>query len=233
MVWIHGGFLQFGSGHQKGLSPSTALAAKLNTVFVSFNFRLHALGFVSAERLEFEIEKRFFRPSTSFIETSDSIIKGEGNYGLWDIALALEWVQDNIQMFGGSPSRVTLFGPDSAGSVILGLASSPNVRVSRLFQRGWMMDPAVYYSHPSMSSMDKMYEAFLTRSGCLNISCFWSLTPHQVTQHFLGMDDPSFRINDQNDLPIQGIFPGPSLIIPDGESWCIFRTTFLTLPLPM
>ncbi len=48
------------------------------------NYRLGALGFLS---------------------TSDDVMPG--NLGLWDQNLALKWVQQNIQDFGGDPNKVS------------------------------------------------------------------------------------------------------------------------------
>ncbi|MEQ2249042.1 hypothetical protein ILYODFUR_025183 [Ilyodon furcidens] len=51
MVWIHGGYLQMLSGGEPGYSPTEKLAADTNVVYVSFNYRLNALGFLALEVL--------------------------------------------------------------------------------------------------------------------------------------------------------------------------------------
>jgi carboxylesterase type B len=53
-----------------------------------------------------------------FFSTGNSVAKG--NYGLWDQIMAIRWVQDNIEHFGGNSQSITIFG-ESAGAVSVGL----------------------------------------------------------------------------------------------------------------
>jgi carboxylesterase type B len=98
MLFIHGGAFVKGFG-SSALYDGSALAAR-GAVVVTFNYRLGALGFLSANALG----------------------SGEigGNFGLMDQQAAMGWVQRNIALFGGDPKRVTLFG-ESAGAMSVGL----------------------------------------------------------------------------------------------------------------
>ncbi|CAL4119823.1 unnamed protein product, partial [Meganyctiphanes norvegica] len=88
IVWIHGGGYQFGS---VGWNPPYVMMNK-DIVLVTLQYRLGSLGFLSTE---------------------DSLVPG--NMGLKDQTLALSWVKQNIQSFGGDPNQVTISG-ESAGS---------------------------------------------------------------------------------------------------------------------
>jgi carboxylesterase type B len=98
MLFIHGGAFVKGLGSSP-LYDGSAFAAR-GAVVVTFNYRLGALGFLSANALG----------------------SGEigGNFGLMDQQAAMAWVQRNIAPFGGDPKRVTLFG-ESAGAMSVGL----------------------------------------------------------------------------------------------------------------
>ncbi|KAL8572666.1 hypothetical protein ACOMHN_016516 [Nucella lapillus] len=93
MLWVHGGgFIQESA---QGYIP-TDLATSKNVIVVVIQNRLGVLGFLSS---------------------GDDIIPG--NYGLWDQALAIQWVKANIRAFGGDPDSFTVFG-ESAGAASVG-----------------------------------------------------------------------------------------------------------------
>lgn len=113
MVWIHGGSNIGGTGAYPPFGPS--LAAK-GIVFVSFNYRIGALGFIAHPEL-----------------TDESSHHSSGNYGILDQIAALGWVQRNIAGFGGDARNVTVFGESAGGTMICYLMASPLAR--GLFQR--------------------------------------------------------------------------------------------------
>ncbi|XP_049826516.1 esterase 6-like [Aethina tumida] len=51
-----------------------------------------------------------------FLSTSDTVIPG--NNGLRDQQLALKWVQDNIELFGGNPQKVTIMGQSAGAAAV-------------------------------------------------------------------------------------------------------------------
>jgi para-nitrobenzyl esterase len=106
MVWIHGGGNT--SGSTADLIPlgvgglfynGRTLAETRGVVVVTTNYRLNIFGFLSHPDLAAEEEGYPY----------------SGNQALLDQRAALEWVRDNIAVFGGDPDNVTIFG-ESAGS---------------------------------------------------------------------------------------------------------------------
>lgn len=89
MIWIHGGGYVIGQGM---FYNGTRLASVGDVIVVTLNYRLNAFG--------------FFR-------TTDG--QKNGNYGLNDQILAMRWVKDNIDSFGGDPESITIFGESAGG----------------------------------------------------------------------------------------------------------------------
>ncbi|CAG2114980.1 unnamed protein product, partial [Medioppia subpectinata] len=89
MFHIHGGGLAIGSIFAP---PITALLATHDVVYVSTQYRLGQLGFLYGDRED-----------------------APGNVGFFDQLLALKWVRENAEQFGGDRDEITILG-ESAGS---------------------------------------------------------------------------------------------------------------------
>ncbi len=106
MVWIHGGGFTRGAGSNSAYDGSAL--AKKGIVLVTINYRLGVYGFFAHPEL-----------------TAESENKSSGNYGALDMIAALEWVQRNIDEFGGDADRVTIFGESAGSWAVNVLVASP------------------------------------------------------------------------------------------------------------
>ncbi|HEY9367419.1 carboxylesterase/lipase family protein [Streptomyces sp.] len=98
IVWIHGGSLMYGAGHQYG----GASLAEQGAVVVSMNYRLGVMGFLT-----------------------DPSQPGADGLGLEDQQAALRWVKANAAAFGGDPDNVTIAGQSGGGYSVCGHLASP------------------------------------------------------------------------------------------------------------
>jgi para-nitrobenzyl esterase len=96
MVWLHGRGFAEGAGSETMYNGAN-LAKRGNLVVVTINHRLSVFGYLYLG------------------DIAGEEYAGSGNAGMLDIILALEWVRDNIENFGGDAGRVTIFG-ESGGS---------------------------------------------------------------------------------------------------------------------
>ncbi|KAI1848519.1 hypothetical protein JX265_013802 [Neoarthrinium moseri] len=96
-IYVHGGAFNRGSASMHNTTSMVGWSSE-PFIAVSFNYRIGALGFLPS-RL--------------------SAKEGVLNLGLKDQILLLEWVQENIEYFGGDPDNVTLVGL-SAGAHSIG-----------------------------------------------------------------------------------------------------------------
>ncbi|KAJ5222648.1 CAZyme family CE10 [Penicillium citrinum] len=93
-VFIHGGWLQFGSPN--GFNAGALLGeTDFKAVVVMPAYRVNLFGFLYSSEL-----------------AQDAAAVGEtvGNHGFWDQRLALEWTKEYIHLFGGNPDKITISG---------------------------------------------------------------------------------------------------------------------------
>lgn len=95
IVFIYGGGFTVGSSGMANYDGENV--AKAGAIYVSFNYRVGALGFLA-------------HPELSAEQGGHS-----GNYALMDQIAALKWIRANIAKFGGDPDKVLIMG-QSAGA---------------------------------------------------------------------------------------------------------------------
>ncbi|MFC3995252.1 carboxylesterase/lipase family protein [Nocardiopsis sediminis] len=117
MVWIHGGAWNEGSSAVPQYRGQPF--ARDGIVFVSVNYRLGAEG---------------------LLYTGDD----DANCALLDMVLALNWVQNNIEAFGGDPERVTVAGQASGAMSVATLMAMP--RAKGLFARAIMQSGSAEFT---------------------------------------------------------------------------------------
>lgn len=114
MTFIHGGAFIYGSGNRSvydmGKLVSQSVKIGKPVVGINFNYRVGFCGFLASRQIRDELE-------------ADGL-PGNGNFGLSDQRLALEWIHRYIDFCGGSSKEVTIFGCSAGGiSVSLHCAS--------------------------------------------------------------------------------------------------------------
>lgn len=104
LVYMHGGGFDDGSGVIA--VGAYSLPREQDVVLVSVNHRLNVFGYL-------------------YLGGLDRHYADSGNAGMLDLVLALEWIRDNIEAFGGDPNNVTIFGESGGGGKVCTLLAMP------------------------------------------------------------------------------------------------------------
>lgn len=161
MVFICGGAFIYGSDADP-LYDGAYTAANGNVVVVNLNYRLGALGFLAGVK-----DKK----------TGEEI---NGNFGILDQILALEWVHENISAFGGDPDKVTIYG-ESAGAMSTGIhLVSP--KSAGLFRAAMMESNPYGLPYKTLKQAEPLAKEFAGNLGCASddIGCMRAKLPELV-----------------------------------------------------
>ena len=158
MLFFPGGEFEQGTADTI-LYDGTTIAAQTHTLVIIINYRLGALGFLR---------------TGSFA----------GNYGFLDQQYALQWVQRNIQSFGGNPNSVTIFGQSAGGTSTTSHMISPQSK--GLFHKAIVESNPVALDLNSAELQEHYSSEFAEFSGCGDLEgslltvCLLNLTIDQV-----------------------------------------------------
>ncbi|KAL6701646.1 lipase [Trichoderma pleuroticola] len=152
VFFIYGG--AFESGATQGVDSTNLITASIASgtpiIYVAANYRLGGFGFLAGKEL---------------------LNDGSTNLGLLDQRLALQWVADNIEQFGGDPDKVTLWG-FSAGSISVFdqtalFGGNHSYHGKPLFRAALMESGSILPAEPANSTKAQIiYDQVVDSAGC-------------------------------------------------------------------
>ncbi|KUJ09769.1 alpha/beta-hydrolase [Mollisia scopiformis] len=151
LVWVYGGGYVNGDKTSTG-NPATLIASSTEdggegVVYVAMNYRLGLFGWLSGSTFAGE--------------------DGIPNAALYDQRLAFEWVQENIHLFGGDPTRVTVIGESAgAGSIMHQITAYGGAIGSAPFSQAILQSPG-FPPVPGDAEQEATFQSVLTQAQSL------------------------------------------------------------------
>ncbi|KAI9037468.1 alpha/beta-hydrolase [Aspergillus affinis] len=128
-----------------------------NIIFVNFNYRVGALGFLASEEVRRD---------------------GDLNAGLLDQRKALRWVRQHIRKFGGNPDHVVIQGASAGGGSVAHHLTAYGGRDDGLFV-GAVAESPFWPAQPTVAEAESQFDRFANETGCSDspniLSCLRSL----------------------------------------------------------
>ncbi|KAL9118166.1 MAG: hypothetical protein Q9187_005294, partial [Circinaria calcarea] len=135
MVWIYGGGYTLGEKSLPAYNPTGLIKAS------QVNGSEGAFGWLGGPTLQ---------------------SNGVANAALYDQRLALQWVQDNIHLFGGDKTRVTVFGESAGGgSIMHQITAFGGLAGPAPFAQAVLQSPA-FQNRPGSLQQEETLQTFLS-----------------------------------------------------------------------
>ncbi|CAI4229821.1 unnamed protein product [Auanema sp. JU1783] len=158
LVFLHGGGFAHGSSAKFAPTSITKFICRYDVVVVTIEYRLGLLGF--------------------FYDGLELL----GNYGLWDLTMALKWINKNIDNFSGDSTKVTLFGHGSGAASADLLSISPHSR--DLFQQLCLLGGTAEnkFSLPHRQRVKDYCRIFAERKGFIKVDDIFNFTDDSLLE---------------------------------------------------
>ena len=161
--WIYGGGFNLGS--KDGLYDGTPIikAADGNVIYVAANYRLSVLGFLSGP----------------IVEKDNTAV---ANAGLYDQRAVLEWIRDNIALFGGNPDDVSAWGESAGAASVTHHLTAFGGKQDPLFKKAVLQSPSYNPQYDRNGAIQKVYDQFAAFAGCAGkgLDCLRSKDIHVI-----------------------------------------------------
>lgn len=166
MMWLHGGGVQTGYGHEIEFDGDAY--CKRGVILVTINYRLNIFGYFSHPELG-----------------KENPYGASGNYGLLDQIQALKYIKENISAFGGDPDNVTVFGQSGGGRSTQAICCSPLAK--GLVHHAIVQSAGGIATSAGVRTRQMQEEngiAFMKAAGCTSIAQLRALSGEELLTKF-------------------------------------------------
>ncbi|PUU72351.1 Alpha/Beta hydrolase protein [Tuber borchii] len=150
LTWVFGGGYMVGSKEMWGDPAHLIQSSDEPMIYVSFNYRLGAFGWLSPA----------------------NVTGIDANVGLHDSRAAMEWVEKYISKFGGSKDKVTVMGESAGGGVIMHTITSNGGEGKKLpFQQAIVQSAGFDPKRTHYDNRYAQYDRFRKSTNCTTLEC--------------------------------------------------------------
>ncbi|BFZ61486.1 hypothetical protein YB2330_002552 [Saitoella coloradoensis] len=148
MVWVYGG--GYTNGYKDEFPGNLLInAADNQLIYVAINYRLGAFGWLAGPTYQ---------------------SNATANLGLYDQRAAFEWVQEYIELFGGSKNDVTVFGESAGGGSLMHQLTAYGSTDSPPFQKMIPQSPG-WAPQYSPRLLEAQYQTLQIAANCTSLQC--------------------------------------------------------------
>ena len=189
--YIHGGTFIEGAGSDAEYE-GTKLAGNGDIILITVNYRMGVLGF-----MDFSFLGEDFLP----------------NCGLRDLALALRWVYENIEAFGGDKDNITVGGQSAGASCAVTLTMFDDVRpyIKRVIMMSGV--PTLLFTREESQKIAKMYLKYMDIDNAESLKAVSAMSLASRQSEFAGhtrLGAAAFGICVDGELVKQFLIPAAS-----------------------
>ncbi|KAG5635942.1 hypothetical protein H0H81_009591 [Sphagnurus paluster] len=230
LFWVYGGGFDSGASSIYNGSGIVAQSVARGTpvIYVNFNYRLGPLGFPQGqEGKNIDLVSR-----GKFQSIPSANDKKALNLAMKDQLTALQWVQENIGLFGGDKNKVTVFG-QSAGAIMTSilLLNSPIAQYARaaILQSGSPSTALTFNAARRETEWQKFVTAVpsctITAKSGRTFDCLQKANSSDILKGVL-----SARSNAGELFPYDPTLDGPDGLFPELPSQFYARGKFARIP---
>lgn len=177
-VWIYGGAFQ--TGYTAEMEFDGERIARRGIVVVTVNYRLNMFGFMCHP------------------EITKENLDAPANFGLLDQRMAIEWVKDNIEAFGGDSNNITIGGQSAGGASVINqiLYGAKGLFKRAVVHSGMFLMEKNNISDPlDLAAAEKKGQEFFAFAGVSSLDEIRKLTTKELWQKWeaFGGFEKSFK----------------------------------------